>query len=119
MVGADDLNLHALGGGAEILNCHARRDQRAPAAQVGIGARHVVQDPDPDGAVGVLRLRPEHPRATASAARLMSGCLSSSERPQPSRTATDLPCRKLLFLRASTTVCLMPRNGKRKREDRR
>jgi hypothetical protein len=46
MIGADDLNLHALGGGAEILNCHARRDQRAPAAQVGIGARHVVQDPD-------------------------------------------------------------------------
>ena len=61
MVGADDLNLHALGGGAEILNCHARRDQRAPAAQVGIGARHVVQDPDPDGAVGVLRLRPRAP----------------------------------------------------------
>jgi hypothetical protein len=61
MVGADDLNLHALGGGAEILNCHPRCDQRAAATQVGIGARHVVQDPDPDGAVGVLRLRPRAP----------------------------------------------------------
>jgi hypothetical protein len=27
MVGAHNLNLHALGGGAEILNCHACRDQ--------------------------------------------------------------------------------------------
>jgi hypothetical protein len=63
MVGADDLNLHALSGSAEILKCHARRDQRAPAAQVGIGARHVVQDADPDGAVGVLR-RKAHPPQT-------------------------------------------------------
>ena len=61
MVGADDLNLHALGGGAEILDRHARRDHGALAAQVGIGARHVVHDPDFDGAVGVLRLRPEAP----------------------------------------------------------
>jgi hypothetical protein len=38
MVGADDLNLHALGVGAKILNSHARRDHRAPAAQVSIGA---------------------------------------------------------------------------------
>jgi hypothetical protein len=38
MVGADDLNLHALCVGAKILNSHARRDHRAPAAQVSIGA---------------------------------------------------------------------------------
>src|SRR5262249_54048752 len=57
MVGADDLNLHAPGGGAEILDRHARRDHRALAAQVSIGARHVVHDADLDGAVGVLRLR--------------------------------------------------------------
>jgi ABC transporter substrate binding protein len=37
---------------------HARRDHRALAAQVGIGARHVVHDADLDGAVGVLRFRP-------------------------------------------------------------
>jgi hypothetical protein len=61
MVGADDLNLHALGGRAKILDRHARRDHRALAAQVGIGARHVVHDADLDGAVGVLRLRPETP----------------------------------------------------------
>jgi hypothetical protein len=57
MIGADDLNLHTLGGGAEILNCHARCDHRASPAQIGIGARHVVKDADFDGAVGVLRLR--------------------------------------------------------------
>src|SRR5262245_6066385 len=38
-----------------------RRDHRALAAQVGIGARHVVHDADLDGAVGVLRLRPGAP----------------------------------------------------------
>src|SRR5262249_23324743 len=48
-------------GGAEILDRHARRDHRALAAQVGIGARHVVHDADLDGAVGVLRLRPGAP----------------------------------------------------------
>jgi hypothetical protein len=38
MVGADDLDLHALGVGAKILNNHARRDHRDPAARVSIGA---------------------------------------------------------------------------------
>ena len=63
MVGADDLDLHALGGGAEILDRHARGDHRALAAQVGIGARHVVQDADLDDAVGVLRVRRRRTRA--------------------------------------------------------
>jgi hypothetical protein len=31
MVGADDLNLHALGVGAKILNSHVRPDHRASA----------------------------------------------------------------------------------------
>src|SRR5262249_44571320 len=61
MVGTDDLNLHALDGGAEILDRHARGDHGPLAAQVGIGARHVIHDADLDGAVGVLCLRPEAP----------------------------------------------------------
>ena len=95
MIGADDLNLHALGGSAEILNCHAHRNQRAPAAQVGIGARHVVQDPDPDGAVGVLRLRPRAPEGDRETARLMSGFIGIS------------PLRRFPYLGLSSTPYIM------------
>ena len=57
MVGADDFDLHALGGGAEILDRHARGDHRARPRQIGIGAGHVVHDADLDDAVGKLRVR--------------------------------------------------------------
>ena len=63
VVGADDLDLHALGGGAEILDRHAGGDHRALAAQVGVGARHVVHHADLDGAVGILRERRRSTRA--------------------------------------------------------
>ena len=36
---ADDLDLHALGGGAEVLDRHLRRDHRARAGDVGVQAR--------------------------------------------------------------------------------
>src|SRR5712692_1943301 len=61
VVGADDLDLEALGGGAGVLDRHAGGDHRAWAGQVGIGTRHVVHDADLDGAVGVLRLRGRTP----------------------------------------------------------
>ena len=65
MVRADDLDLHAFGGSAEILDRHARRDHGALSAEIGIGPRHVVHHADLDGSVGVLRLcaaTPEHDR---------------------------------------------------------
>jgi hypothetical protein len=57
VIGADDLDLHPLLGGAEILDRHPRGHHRSLAAEVGIGARHVVHHADPDDTIGVLRLR--------------------------------------------------------------
>src|SRR5262249_14188167 len=55
MIAADDLNLDALGGRAEILDREFCRRYRARAANVGIKARQVAQDADLDDAVGILR----------------------------------------------------------------
>jgi hypothetical protein len=57
VVGADNFDLHALGGRTEVFHRHSGRHHGALAAQVGIGARHVVHDADLDRAVAVLRLR--------------------------------------------------------------
>jgi hypothetical protein len=54
MIGADDLDLHALGGGAEILDRQLRRRDGTGAGDVGIEARHVGQHADLHDAVGVL-----------------------------------------------------------------
>jgi hypothetical protein len=65
VVGADDFDFHAFGGGAEILDRHPRRNDGALTAEIGISPRHVVHDADLDGSVSVLRLRaaaPEHDR---------------------------------------------------------
>ena len=70
VVGADDLDLHALGGGAEILDRHARGDHRARPGR----GRHRV--PDMSVMTPILTVpslycacAEPHPRATASAAR--------------------------------------------------
>src|SRR5262249_24332726 len=57
VIGADDFDLHALGGGAEIVNRHLCRHNGAGAPEVGINSRHVIQHADLDRAVGKLRLR--------------------------------------------------------------
>jgi hypothetical protein len=54
VVGEDDLDLEALGGGTEILDRHPRGDHRALARQIGVEARLVVEDSDLDDAVGDL-----------------------------------------------------------------
>jgi hypothetical protein len=57
MVGRHDLDLHALLGRAEVLDRHARRDDRARAADRRIQARHVRQHADLDDASRDLRVR--------------------------------------------------------------
>jgi hypothetical protein len=65
MIGTDDFDFHAFGGGAEILDRHPRRNDGALAAEIGIRPRHVVHDADLDASVAILRLcaaAPEHDR---------------------------------------------------------
>ena len=54
VIGREDLDLHALFRGTEILDRHARGDHRALPREVGVEARLVVQHADPDHAVGHL-----------------------------------------------------------------
>src|SRR5262249_59330851 len=56
VVGADDFDFHAFGGGAEIFDRHPRRNNGALAADIAITPRHVVHDADLDGSVAILRL---------------------------------------------------------------
>ena len=55
MVGGDDLDVDALGGGVEVLDGHPGRDDRALAREVGIDAGAVIEDADLD--VVLLRRR--------------------------------------------------------------
>jgi hypothetical protein len=57
MIAADELDLHAFGGGIEILDRELRGGNRAGTAEVGIEARHVAEHADLDGSVAVLRVR--------------------------------------------------------------
>jgi hypothetical protein len=52
VVGEHDLDLEPLGGGAVVLDRHARGHHRALAGEVGVEARLVVEDADLDDAVG-------------------------------------------------------------------
>src|SRR5262249_10281416 len=65
VVGADDFDFHAFGGGGEILDRHPGRKDGALAAEIGIRSRHVVHDADLDASVAILCLNaaaPEHDR---------------------------------------------------------
>ena len=48
VVGGDDLDVDALGGGVEVLDGHARGDDRAFAGEVGVDPRAVVEHADLD-----------------------------------------------------------------------
>ena len=54
VIGVDHLDGRSRGGGAEILNRHARGLDRALAAGVGVDAGHVGQHADADHVVGDL-----------------------------------------------------------------
>jgi len=54
MIGGNDVDLHVVLGGIEILDRHLGRRDRAGSAYVGIETRHVRQNADLDCA---LRLR--------------------------------------------------------------
>jgi hypothetical protein len=56
MIDGNDLDLHAFGGSAEILDRELGCGDRAWAAIVGIEARHIGQDANLDDAVSILRL---------------------------------------------------------------
>ena len=57
MVGEHDLDRLAEHGAAGILDGHARGDDRARAAQIGIEAGLVIEHANPDDIVGDLRAR--------------------------------------------------------------
>ena len=57
MVGEHDLDRLAEHGAAGILDRHARGNDRARAAEIGIEAGLIVEDADPDDVVGDLRAR--------------------------------------------------------------
>jgi hypothetical protein len=54
MVSEDNLDLHALGGGAEVLDGHERRHPRSGPGRAGVWSGLVVQDADLDDPVGDL-----------------------------------------------------------------
>jgi hypothetical protein len=56
VVAADDLDLHTLGGGAEILDCLARHPDRGGARDVGVDARLIVEHADLDRPAAILRI---------------------------------------------------------------
>jgi len=57
VVGADDLDLHVLLRGGEILHRLAGGEHRALPAEIGVEPRHVVEHADPDHAVAILGAR--------------------------------------------------------------
>jgi len=57
MVGDHDIDRLAEHGAAGILDRHARGNDRAGAAQVGIEARLIVENADANDAVGYLCVR--------------------------------------------------------------
>src|ERR1700689_3060667 len=60
MVGEYDIDGLAQHGSARILDGHSGRDDRAHAAQIGIEAGLIVENPDPDDIVGYLRASARH-----------------------------------------------------------
>jgi len=57
VIGADDFDLHALGGRVEVLDRLARGPERTRTGDVGIQTRHVIEHADLDDTVGVLGMR--------------------------------------------------------------
>ena len=53
MVGTDDVDLHAVRGGIEVLDCHFGGSDSAGPADIGVQARHVVHDADLDIDLGL------------------------------------------------------------------
>ena len=76
MIREDDLDLHALRRGAEVLHGHPCRQHRALPREVRVEARLVVQHTDLDDPVGDLRLR--QPRRPARGRGRRSHCESTS-----------------------------------------
>jgi len=56
VIAADDLDLHALGGGAEILDRLARHPDRGGACDIGVEAGLIVEHPDLDRPAAILRM---------------------------------------------------------------
>jgi len=56
VIAADDLDLHTLGGGAEILDCLARHPDRGGARDVGVDARLIVEHANLDRPAAILRI---------------------------------------------------------------
>jgi hypothetical protein len=56
VVAADDLDLHPLGGGAEILDRLARHPNRGGAGDIGVDARLIVEHADSDRSAAILRI---------------------------------------------------------------
>ena len=77
VVGADDLDLHAVRGRIEILDRHFGGGDRTGAADVGIKARHVGEHADLDG-LHLARARPRRDISAATArARLDPSVIST------------------------------------------
>src|SRR5215472_13601927 len=56
VIAADDLDLHTLGGGTEILNRLARHPDRGSARDIGVDARLIVEHANLDRPAAILRI---------------------------------------------------------------
>jgi hypothetical protein len=56
VIAGEDLDLHALGGGAEILHRFPRDPNRAGTRNIGVEARLIVEHADPDRAAAIFRV---------------------------------------------------------------
>jgi hypothetical protein len=82
VIAGEDLDLHALGGGAEILHRFPRDPNRAGTRNIRVKARLIVEHADPDRAAAIFRVDDARARPRRQ----------NDAKPSPPLAHDDPPC---------------------------